>query len=90
MFFKESKSKRFKPRISMFSSDGHFFHQSRFILVESHLSYISYQDFSFFSFGGHFVYRSNNILAIFPGSHLGNIPEKFESHWPKGSRGDSI
>ena len=21
------------------------------------------------------------------GSHLGNIPMKFESHWPKGSRG---
>ena len=27
------------------------------------------------------------ILAIFVGSHLGNIPMKFESHWPKGSGG---
>ena len=25
------------------------------------------------------------ILAILVGSHLGNIPMKFESHWPKGS-----
>ena len=25
------------------------------------------------------------ILAIFVGSHLGNIPLKFESHWLKGS-----
>ena len=24
------------------------------------------------------------------GSHLGNIPEKSESHWPKGLGGDSI
>ena len=27
------------------------------------------------------------ILAILVGSHLGNIPMKFESHWPKGSEG---
>ena len=27
------------------------------------------------------------ILAILVGSHLGNIPVKFESHWPKGSGG---
>ena len=27
------------------------------------------------------------ILAILVGSHLGNIPMKFESHWPKGSGG---
>ena len=27
------------------------------------------------------------ILAIFVGSHIGNIPMKFESHWPKGSGG---
>ena len=24
------------------------------------------------------------ILAILVGTHLGNIPMKFESHWPKG------
>ena len=30
------------------------------------------------------------ILAVFLGSHLGNIPEKFESHWRKGLGGDSI
>ena len=29
-------------------------------------------------------------LAILIGSHLGNIPMKFESHWPKGLGGDSI
>ena len=29
------------------------------------------------------------ILAILVGSHPGNIPEKFESHWPK-DLGDSI
>ena len=28
---------------------------------------------------------SETILAILVGSHLGNIPMKFESHWPKGS-----
>ena len=31
--------------------------------------------------GGHLVYRSRTILAILVGSHLGNIPMKFESHW---------
>ena len=46
--------------------------------------------FSIFGSGGHIVYRSKKILAIFLGSHLGNIPEKFESHWPKGLGGDSI
>ena len=25
------------------------------------------------------------MLAILVGRHLGNIPVKFESHWPKGS-----
>ena len=25
------------------------------------------------------------ILAILAGSYLGNMPVKFESHWPKGS-----
>ena len=40
---------------------------------------------SIFSSGGHLVYRSGTILAILVGSHLHNIPVKFESHWPKGS-----
>ena len=46
-----------------------------------------FKDFSFFSPGGHLVYQSKMILAILVGSHLGNIPMKFESHWPKGSGG---
>ena len=48
------------------------------------------KDFSFFSSGSHLVYRSGTILAILVGSHLGNIPMKFESHWPKGSGGVSF
>ena len=43
-----------------------------------------FKDFSIFS------YRSGTILAILVGSHLGNIPMKFESHWPKGSGGVSF
>ena len=39
---------------------------------------------------GHLVYQSETILAILVGSHLGNIPMKFESHWPKGSGGVSF
>ena len=46
--------------------------------------------FSIFSSGGHVVYRTRTILAILVGSHLGNIPVKFESHWPKGSGGVSF
>ena len=30
------------------------------------------------------------ILAILVKNQLGNIPVKFESHWPKGLGGDSI
>ena len=30
------------------------------------------------------MYQSKKILALFLGGHLGNIPEKFESHSPKG------
>ena len=30
------------------------------------------------------------ILAILVESHLGNIPMKFESHWPNGSGGVSF
>ena len=48
------------------------------------------KDFSIFSSGGHLVYQSGTILAILVGSHLGNIPMKFESHWPKGSGGVSF
>ena len=46
--------------------------------------------FSIFSSGGHLIYRSKTILAILVGSHLGNIPMKFELHWPKGSGGISF
>ena len=48
------------------------------------------KDFSIFSSGGHLVYWSGMILAILVGSHLGSIPMKFESHWPKGSGGVSF
>ena len=51
---------------------------------------LTFKDFSIFSSGGHLVYRSGTILAILVGSHLGNIPMKFESHWPKGSGGVSF
>ena len=44
-----------------------------------------FMDLSIFSSGGHLVYRNKTVLAILVGSHLGNIPMKFESHWPKGS-----
>ena len=54
------------------------------------LEELMFKDFSIFSYGGHLVYRSRTILAIFVGSHLGNIPMKFESHWPKGSGGVSF
>ena len=33
---------------------------------------------------------SGTILAIWVGSHIGNIPVKSESHWPKGSGGVSF
>ena len=49
-----------------------------------------FKNFSIFSSGGHLVYRSGTILAILVGSHLSNIPMKFESHWPKGSGGVSF
>ena len=44
-----------------------------------------FKDFSISSSGGHLVYRSGTILAVLVGCHLGNIPMKFESNWPKGS-----
>ena len=49
-----------------------------------------FKDFSIFSSGGHLVYWSGTILSILVGSHLGNIPMEFESHWPKGSGGVSF
>ena len=49
-----------------------------------------FKDFSFFSSGSHLVYQSGTILANLVGSHLGNIPMKFESHWPKSSGGVSF
>ena len=49
-----------------------------------------FKDFSNFSCGGHLVYRSGRIIAILVGSYLGNIPMKFESHWPKGLGGVSF
>ena len=49
-----------------------------------------FKDFSIFTSGGHLVYRSQTILAILVGSHRGNIPMKFESHWPKGTGGVSF
>ena len=49
-----------------------------------------FKKFSIFSSSGHLVYRSETILAILVGSHLGNIPMKFELHWPKGSGGVSF
>ena len=49
-----------------------------------------FKKFSIFISGGHLVYRSGTILAILVGSHLSNIPMKFESHWPKCSGGVSF
>ena len=51
---------------------------------------LTFKDFSFSSMGGHLVYPSGIFLAILVGSHLGNIPIKFESHWPMGSGGVSF
>ena len=46
-----------------------------------------FKDFSIFSPGGHLVYPSGTIFSYLVGSHLGNIPMKFESHWPKALGG---
>ena len=51
---------------------------------------LTFKDFSIFSAGGYLVHRSGTILAILAGSHLGNSPMKFKSHWPKGSGGVSF
>ena len=44
-----------------------------------------FKDFSISSYGGHLVYRSGTVFAILVESHLGHIPMKFESYWPKDS-----
>ena len=51
---------------------------------------LTFKDFSIFNSGSHLVYRRGPILAILVGSHLGNIPMKFEIHWPEGSGGVSF
>ena len=51
---------------------------------------MTFKHFSIFSNGGHLVYRSEKILVILVGSHVGNISMKFESHWPNGSEGVSF
>ena len=51
---------------------------------------MTFKDFSIFSSGGHLVYQSVTILAILVGSHLDNIPMKFELHWLNGSGGVSF
>ena len=74
----------------IFSSGRHLVYQSGTILAILVEEKLAFKDFSILSFGGHLVYRSGTILAILVGSHLDNIPVKFESYWPKGSGGDSI
>ena len=39
--------------------------------------YGNYPRFSFFSSGGHFVHRSETVLAILVEGHLSNISMKF-------------
>ena len=49
-----------------------------------------FKDFSILSSSSHLVYRNRTFLAFMVGSHLCNIPMKFESRWPKGSGGVSF
>ena len=42
-----------------------------------------FKEFSISTYGGHLVYRSGTILAILVGSHLGNIPVKFDHIGPR-------
>ena len=56
---------------SLFSSGSHLVNRSGTILA-------IFVDFSFSSMGGHLVYPSGLFLAILVGSHLGNVPIKFE------------
>ena len=62
-----------------------FHAQWAYSLVGMFQERLTFKDFSIFSSGRHLVYPSGRILAILVGSHLGNIPMKSESHWPKGS-----
>ena len=62
----------------------------KFKIGQGVLEELRFKDFSVFGIAGHLVYKSGTILAILVGSHLGNIPMKFESHWPKGSGGVSF
>ena len=45
---------------------------------------MEFKGFPDFSSGDHLVYRSETVLNILLGSHLGNISLKSESNWPKG------
>ena len=44
---------------------------------------MTFKDFSIFSSGGHLVYRSETILAILVGNHLGNIPMNLNHTCPR-------
>ena len=46
--------------------------------------------FSIFSSGGHFVYRSETVLAILVEGYLSNIPMKFEWNCPRGVRESGV
>ena len=50
---------------------------------------MAFKDFSIISSDGQLVYQSGMVIAILVGSHLGMIPVKLESHWPKGLGKDS-
>ena len=43
--------------------------------------------FLFFPLAAILFIKRETILAILVGSHLGNIPVKFESYWSKGLEG---
>ena len=51
---------------------------------------LAFKDFSILALAAILFIRADWILAIWVGSHLGNIPMTFESYWPKGSGGVSI
>ena len=50
---------------------------------------VAFKDFSISSSDGQLVYQSGMVIATLVRSHLGMIPVKLESHWPKGLGGDS-
>ena len=49
------------------------------------LEELTFKDFSIFSSVRPSCLSEQNDFSFLVGSHLGNIPMKFESHWPKGS-----